>query len=71
MDILGFPKVPMDTSIPSIGKSMRMVFTDMESENSFVAGDFNCHLNPTLDKLPPGSVPVYFSFFRVFIHIGQ
>lgn len=32
-------------------------FADLASENSFVGGDFNCHLNPSLDKLPPGISP--------------
>ena len=30
-------------------------FTELASGDSFVGGDFNCHLNPSLDKLPPGS----------------
>ena len=33
------------------------VFMDLASEDSFVGGDFNCHLNPSLDKLPPDISP--------------
>ncbi|KAF3840363.1 hypothetical protein F7725_019080, partial [Dissostichus mawsoni] len=29
----------------------------MASEDPFVGGDFNCHLNPFLDKFPPGINP--------------
>ncbi|KAI4794777.1 hypothetical protein KUCAC02_031848, partial [Chaenocephalus aceratus] len=32
-------------------------FTELASEDSFVGGDFNCHLNPSLDKFPPGINP--------------
>lgn len=31
-------------------------FAEMASKDSFV-GDFNCHLNPSLDELPPGISP--------------
>ena len=31
------------------------IFADMEADHSFVAGDFNCHLEPARDKLPPGT----------------
>ena len=30
-------------------------FTELASGDSFVGGDLNCHLNPSLDTLPPGS----------------
>lgn len=30
------------------------VFMELASGDSFVGGDFDCHLNPCLDKLPPG-----------------
>lgn len=32
-------------------------FSELASENSFVGGDFNCHLNPSFDRLPPGTPP--------------
>lgn len=32
-------------------------FATLASDISFVGGDFNCQLNPSLDKLPPGTSP--------------
>ncbi len=33
------------------------VFMDQASGDSFVGGDFNCHLNPSLDKFPSDFYP--------------
>lgn len=33
-------------------------FAELASEDSFVGGDFNCHLNPSLDKFPPSTSPL-------------
>lgn len=30
--------------------------TDLNVRNSFIGGDFNCHLNPVMDKSPPGKM---------------
>lgn len=32
-------------------------FMELTSEYSYVAGDFNCHIDPLLDRLPPGVGP--------------
>lgn len=32
-------------------------FSELSSDDCFVGGDFNCHFNPMLDKLPPGTSP--------------
>lgn len=32
-------------------------FAELASEDAFVGGDFNCHLSPSLDKLPPSMAP--------------
>lgn len=44
-------------SSPSFLASTCATFADLASEDSFVGGDFNCHIDPLLDKRPSSSPP--------------
>lgn len=49
MNIYYPPGHPGDFLITAFTK-----FADLNVRNSFIGGDFNCHLNPILDKSPQG-----------------
>lgn len=42
---------------PSFLASTFAMFADFASADSFVGGDFNCHIDPFLDKRPSSSPP--------------
>ena len=49
MNIYNQPGYPSDLLTTSFSKVI-----DLNIRNTFIGGDFNCHLNPTVDKFPPG-----------------
>lgn len=49
MNIYNPPGYPSDFLTTSFSKVI-----DLNIRNTFIGGDFNCHLNPIMDKSPPG-----------------
>lgn len=39
---------------------------DFEVKRLFIGGDFNCHLNPIMDKLPRGKLSLSFEYVDVW-----
>lgn len=44
----GYPSSLLTTSFSKV--------IDLNFRNTFIGGDFNCHLNPIMDKSPPGKL---------------
>lgn len=51
MNIYNPPGYPSDLLTTSFSKVI-----DLNIRNTFIGGDFNCHLNPIMDKSPPGKL---------------